>query len=147
MEEILCDISFKIKDVFIFFNRSNSITYILLNNSNIFLAQCLLSKTNFYFDGLPWIPLHFVCMCVAMIDAGFTQMNGINACEVTLIAVLRCSLCIYVLIETSRCWNHRERHARFSVCSKKKRASLPFIHSHRKSQNMQDFIFESTFAA
>ncbi len=39
--------------VLLFFN-SSSITYILLNNSNIaILAQCLQVKQDFYFDGLP----------------------------------------------------------------------------------------------
>ncbi len=37
MEEILCDYFFKNKDV-LFFNSSNSVTYILLNNSNIFFG-------------------------------------------------------------------------------------------------------------
>ncbi len=43
MEEILSDSLYKIRCI-IFFNSSNSITYILLNNSNIFMAQCLLRR-------------------------------------------------------------------------------------------------------
>ncbi len=44
----------KKKKVVLFLNSSSSsITYILLNNSNIFLAV----KADFYFDGLSWIVL------------------------------------------------------------------------------------------
>ncbi len=38
----------------LFFNSSSSITYILLNNSNIAISDTMSSsKQDFYFDGLP----------------------------------------------------------------------------------------------
>ncbi len=61
MEEIFCDYFLKNK-VLLFLNisssSSSSITFILLNNSNIayFWHNAF---PNFYFDGLPLIPLKF----------------------------------------------------------------------------------------
>ncbi len=49
MEEILFDYSLKIQFWIIL--------VVILSNSNIFLAQCLQVKPDFYFDGLPWIVL------------------------------------------------------------------------------------------
>ncbi len=51
-------------EVLLFLNSNSSISNILLHNSNIaFFWHNVEVKPNFYFDGLPWIPLKFVMWC------------------------------------------------------------------------------------
>ncbi len=130
-----CMIIYYKKNSFINILNSSSITCILINNSNIFLAQCL--NWTFILTGCH----EYLYISVSIwYNAGFTQIKWSNACEVTLRAVLEMLLlCIYVLIETADAKIIASvTHASVYVVKENACLCHSFIHSHRDSQNMWD---------
>ncbi len=94
--------------------------YILLNK---YFCYNIFKKTDFYFDGLPWIPLHSVCIWY---EDSFTQMKRWNAHKVTLRAVLEMLfVCLYPHWDIMR----------VSVCVLKENAHLchTFIHKYDRA--------------
>ena len=81
--------------------------------------------------GLPWIPLNW---------HWFYSNETVKCLWSDSEQFWWCCLCIYVLIETADA-EITASVTRFSLCSKQTRTSLPFIHSHRDAQNMQDSYF------
>ncbi len=57
-----------------FHNFSSSVMYILLNK---YFCSTVFKKTDFYFDWLPWIPLHF-CVYDMRIRNGETLMKWLS---------------------------------------------------------------------
>ncbi len=138
-----CMIIYYKKNSFINILNGSSITCILINNSNIFLAQCL--NWTFILTGCH----EYLYISVSIwYNAGFTQIKWSNACEVTLRAVLEMLLlCIYVLIETADAKiTTSATRASVYVVKKMRVSAIPFIHSHRLAEHV-GFILESTFAA
>ncbi len=68
-----------------------------------FYRSVFQAKPNFYFDGLPWIPLQF---CVYDITLVLLKSNGKMLMKWLSEQFWRCC----------SCWNHCERHAHFSLC-------------------------------
>ncbi len=100
-----------------FHNFSSSVMYILLNK---YFCCTVFKKADFYFDGLPWIPLH---VCVYMIwgyEPLLPRINWWNAHEVALRAVLEMLIVCLCPHWDVTC---------FSVCVLKENARLclPFI--------------------
>ncbi len=67
MLEILCDHFLKNKS----FHNFSSVVYILLNK---YFCCNVFKKTEFYFDGLPWITFTFLCVYDMMIV--LLKLNG-----------------------------------------------------------------------
>ncbi len=65
----------------------------------------------------------YIAVCI-WYDASFTQMKRWNADEVTLRAVLEMLFMCLCPHWDGRRWDHREHHARFSVCVIKENAHL-----------------------
>ncbi len=109
--EMLCDLSLKKGS---FHNFSSSVMYILLNK---YFCCTVFKKNDFYFDELPWIPLHFCDEDMKRFYSNETVKRWWSDSE----QFWGCCLCVYVLIETSRVLQ--------SVCVVKEnvRLCLPFI--------------------
>ncbi len=119
----------KNKVLWISFNSSSSIKYILLNNSNIFLAQCLLSKNKLLF----WR----VTVNTFKLTMVLLKWNGKMLVKWLSEQFWRCCLCIYVLIETADAENTASvTRASVYVVNKTARLCHSFIHT--ETQNMQD---------
>ncbi len=115
----------KNKVLLISFNSSSSITYILLNNSNIFLAQCLLSKNELLFW---WVAVNTFKLTMVLL-----KWNGKMLVNWLSEQFWRCCLCIYVLIETADA-----EITCTSVYVVNKTAHLCHSFIHTETQNMQD---------
>ncbi len=119
----------KNKVLLISFNSSSSITYILLTNSNIFLAQCLLSKNELLF----WR----VAVNTFKLTMVLLKWNGKMLVKWLSEQFWRCCLCIYVLIETADA-EITASVTRTSVHVVNKTAHLCHSFIHTETQNMQD---------
>ncbi len=89
-----------------------------------------MSKPNFNFDGLLWIPLYF---CVYEMMLVLLKLNGKMLVKWLSEQFWRCCLCIYVLIETA--------DDEINMYTKPRHSFI-----NRDSQNMR-FVSESTFVA
>ncbi len=96
--------------------------YILLNK---YFCCTVFKKPDFYFDGLPWKPLHS-CVCICDMRIVLLKWNGETLMKWLSEQFWRCCSCVYVLIEMSRTLQ--------CVCAKGKRASLSFIHTEFRSR-------------
>ncbi len=110
-----------------FNSSSSSITYILLNNSNIFLAQCLLSKNKLLF----WR----VAVNTFKLTMVLLKWNGKMLVKWLSEQFWRC--CIYVLIETADA-EITASFTRVSVYVVNKTARLCHSFIHTETQNMQE---------
>ncbi len=104
MEEILCDYFLKNKVLFIYnsssSSSSSSITYILLNNSNIFWHNVFKLNWTFILKGCREYLYISVCSLYSMtpLTPVLLKWNGKKLMEWLSEQFWRCCLCIYALI-------------------------------------------------